>query len=182
MVKAIEFNCVEDIVNDSEVAAAAIPPEEKSRTFEYNLSDKNAKAKLLKGAKRIPFELVRKSSSINIVFNIGSWNNVVLPSINYWNQIIGEKTCRIGSSTVRVASIKMGMETGGKHVDTLIVFFLNREKVTCHFYNTTQLILVNGRGYVQLVEEFLGPYFESKIEMNSEEISLFNEQALISLS
>ena len=80
MAKSVEFNCVEDLVNHSEKVSQVV---EQERSFEYNLSDKNAKAKLLKGAKRIPFELVKKTSSINLVFNLGSWNNVVLPSINY---------------------------------------------------------------------------------------------------
>ena len=77
--------------------------------------------------------------------------------------------------------MKTGLETGGKHVDTQIVFFINKDKVTCHFYNTTLLILVNGHGYLKLVEEFLQPYFQSKIRMNMEEINLFNEKALETL-
>ena len=177
MTKAIEFNGVEDFVNDSE----GTHYKEDKRQFKYNLNDAKAKSKLLKGAKRIPFELVKNNGSLNLLFNVGSWNNVVLPSIRYWNEIKGDKTCRIGSSTVRISSVNVGMETGGKHVDTLIVFFINREKVTCHFYNTTMLILVNSHGYLNLVEEFLGPYFEAKIEMNEEDITRFNESALETL-
>ena len=164
MSKAIEFETVEDFVMDSEV----INRKDNRRTFEYDLDDKAAKAKLLKGAKRIPFEIVKNSSSSNLVFSIGAWNHVVLPSVRYWNQSKGDHTCKFGLTTVKIASVKAGTETGGKHVDTQIVFFVNRDKVVCHFYNTTQLILVNGHGYSKLVE-FLGAYFNSKISMNLEE-------------
>ena len=171
MAKPIEYDGVEDIVRDSEIEAF---PEE-IRSFKYELNHKQAKAKLLKGAKREPFDIEKKSCSLNLIFNVGSWNNSVLPSIRYWNQLQHDRICRIGSSTVRVASVKTGLETGGKHVDTQIVFFIDRDKVTCHFYNTTLLILVNGHGYLRLVDEFLQPYFQSKIRRNIEEITQFNE-------
>jgi hypothetical protein len=171
MFKDIEFECLDDIVKDSEVAC----PSDEERIFKYNLDDKNAKAKLLKGAKRIPFELVKKSVSWNLLFNIGSWNNIVLPSIRYFNEVKGDKTCKVGSSIVRAVSVKTGTEASGKHIDTQIVFFVNREKAVCHFYNTTQLIMVNGHGYKKLIEDFLSPYFESKISTNLEQINQFNE-------
>ena len=168
-----EYKSVEEVVENSEIALKG----EKQRFFQYELNQKQAKAKLIKGAKRVPFEIENKSCSTNLIFNIGSWNNSVLPSIQYWNQRKGEDTCKIGSSTIRVASVKSGTEAGGKHVGTQIVFF----KVTCHFYNTTQLILVNGHGYLKLVQEFLQPFFKSKIEKNIEEINQFNEKALEAL-
>ena len=61
MTKAIEFNGVEDFVTDSEVTQY----KEDNRQFKYNLNDAKAKSKLLKGAKRIPFELVKKYGSLN---------------------------------------------------------------------------------------------------------------------
>ena len=175
MAKEIQFNNVEDMVNGSEV----MQYNENKRHFDYKMNDKNAKAKLLKGAKRAPFDIIRNSSSINLMFNVGSWKNIVLPSIQYWRQVKEEnQTCKIGSSLVRIASIKAGMETGGKHVDTQVVFFMNRDKITCHFYNTTLLVLVNGHGHSNLVEEFLEPYFKSKIVKNEDEIIKYNEEAL----
>ena len=66
-------------------------------------------------------------------------------------------------------------------IDTQIIFYIDRDKVTCHCYNTTQLILVHGHGYKRLIDEFLKPFFESKIAMCLDEISDFNEQALVSL-
>ena len=174
----VEYNSVEDLVKDSEIVNKG----EKPRNFQYELNQKQAKAKLIKGAKREAFDIEKKSSSINLIFNLGSWSSIVLPSIQYWNQIKGEGTCKIGSSSIRVVSVKSGTEAGGNHVDTQIVFFINRDKVTCHFYNTTQLILINGHGYSKFVEEFLKPYFLSKITKNMDEINDYNEKALESLS
>ena len=141
---------------------------DSQRSFEYTLEDKQIKSKLLKGAKRQAFDIVKNKGSVNLIFNLGSWQAVVLPSIRYWNLVKENKTCKIGSMTIKIVSLKTGTDAGGKHVDTQIVFFMNREKAVCHFYNTTQLILVNGHGYPRLVEEFLVPYFQSKIKMNLE--------------
>ena len=150
MAKAIELGSIEDVVKDSEL----IDVDERRRQFEYKLNDKNAKSKLLKGAKRLPFEVVQKSTSLNLVFNLGSWSHVVQPSVRYWKSS-GDKSCTIGQTVVRVVSVKTGTEAGGKHIDTQIVFFINREKAAFHFYNTTQLILVNGHGSTKLSSTLL---------------------------
>ena len=156
MANAIEFTSVEGLVKDSEVVVMR----DEDRKFEYKLNDKAAKGKLIKGGKRIPFEVVENSSSSNLVFNLGSWNYVVKPSFKYWAEVKGNNTCRIGETIVRIADVKTGRDIGGKYIDTHIVFFANRDKVNLHCYNTTQLILVNGHGYAKLIEMSLKPYFE----------------------
>ena len=55
MALAIEFENVEDLVKDSE---EVISYKEKQRRFDYDIKDKNTKAKLIKGAKSGPFEIV----------------------------------------------------------------------------------------------------------------------------
>ena len=175
--KSIEMKNVDDIVHDSEIMTIS----ENRRTFEYNLDDKAAKAKLLKGAKRDHFEVVSNQTSCNLVFSVGSWNHVVLPSVQYLSQIKGSKTCTIGTTEVKVVSVKTGKDIVGKHIDTQIVFFANRDKVVCHFYNTTQLILVNGHGYAKLVEVFLKPFFESKIPLYEEDIETYNKLVIETL-
>ena len=90
-------------------------------------------------------------------------------------------TITIGSSVIRIADVKSGKDIGGKHIDTQIVFFVNRDKVVLHFYNTTQLILINGHGYDRFIETFLKPFFETKIETNLEHIEAYNAKALVAL-
>ena len=50
--------------------------------------------------------------------------------------------------------------------------------MTCHFYNTTQKILVNGHGYRKLVDIFLKPFFMSKIDSCLKDIQSYNEMLL----
>ena len=113
---ALEMKSIQELVEDSEVAI----PTEIKRSFEYNLNAKAAKSKLLKGAKRVPFEIVHNSTSSNLIFSVGAWNHVVLPTIKYWNTIKGNKTCNAGMITVKVASVSAGEEAGKKHIGTLV--------------------------------------------------------------
>ena len=87
----------------------------------------------------------------------------------------------IGDYTVKVGGVKLGKESSGKHVNTQIVFFADRHKIVCHFYNTTQLVLVNGLGYRKFIELFLKPFFPSKIKECLEEIEHFNDETVIKL-
>ena len=102
----------------------------------------------------------------------------VLPSIKYWNQVEGDKTCTIGDYQITIGGIKTGVEKSGKQVDSQIVFFADRTKVVCHLYNTTCLILVNGQGYQKLIEKFLVPFFQAKINSCNREIESYNEIVL----
>ena len=119
-VKSLEMKGIQELVEESEL----VKPTEMKRTFEYNLDDKAGKSKLLKGAKRVPFEIIDNSTSSTLVFSNGAWNHVVLPSMRYWNTIKGEKLCTVGPMVVKVASVNVGEEAGGKHIDTL--FSLHR--------------------------------------------------------
>ena len=154
MAKAIEMTSVDNLVKDSETALFR----DNVRKFEYKLDDKAAKGKLIKGGKRTPFEVVENSSSSNLVFNLGSWYNVVLPSNQYWEAGKGNKTFKIDGRVVKIADVKTGKDVSGKHIDTQIVFFSNRDKIVLHCYNTTQLILVNGHGYSDFIQMFLKPF------------------------
>ena len=69
-------------------------------------------------------------------------------------------------------------------MDTQIVFFAQQmpsahiDKVTCHFYNNTHKILINGNGYRKFIDLFLKPFFMSKIESCLVEIKSYNEFVL----
>ena len=167
-----------DLVKDSELARNM----EGKRHFEFKLNDKAAKSKLIKGAKRKHFDVVANSSSTNLVFSLGAWFHVVLPNTQYWNQVKEEKTCRVGNMVVKIADIETRKEATGKHIDTVIVFFASGRKVVCHLYNTTQLILVNGHGYANLVNNFLKPFFEYKVSANVYKIEEYNKEALGNLA
>ena len=135
-----------------------------SVTFDYELNSKNAKNKLLKGAKRDPFEIEENSTSSNLIFSVGAWLSIVLPAVRYWKQIKDDKTCKVGDNIIRVIGIKSGKDANGMHVVSQVVFYVNTYKIVCHFYNTTQLILVNGNGYKKFINIFLNPFFEAIFE------------------
>ena len=46
----------------------------------------------------------------------------------------------------------------------------------CHLYNTTQLILINGKGYRKFVELFFKPFFVSKTSECIDIIEQFNDE------
>ena len=98
MVEKVDFRSIDELVEVTEVTTF----KGNVRKFEYELNDKSIKAKLVKGAKRCPFEIVRNTSSVNLVFNLGAWSLVVLPSIGYWDKNKQEKTCIVGSSIVKI--------------------------------------------------------------------------------
>ena len=101
--------------------------------------------------------------------------------MRYWDEVKGTKTCKIDDRVVRIADVKTGKDVGGKHIDTQIVFFSNRDKVVLHCYNTTQLILVNGHGYADFIKVFLKPFFEAKMKINEKDIVRLNDNVLDNL-
>ena len=108
-----------------------------------------------------------------MIFNAGAWQAAVLPSVRYWEQV-GDLTCKVGNVAIKVAGVKSGKDSSGKIVVNKIVFMADRNKIVCHFYNTTQRMLVNGHGYKIFTDIFLKPYFQQKIDASTEEISSVN--------
>ena len=72
-----------------------------SINFDYKLSDKADKTKLLTASKRTPIEEEENSTSTNLVFIAGAWYHVVLPSIQYWNEV-GDNSCKVGEYEIKV--------------------------------------------------------------------------------
>ena len=113
-----------------------------------------------------------------MIFSAGGWFHTVLPAVEYFDEVKGEKTCKIGEYVVKIGGIKKGKEINGKHVNTQIVFFGDRDKIICHLYNTTQLILVNGHGYRKFIDLFLKPFFSTKISECLKEVEEFNDEVV----
>ena len=172
----IESKSVSDIVQDSNSV------KDNTRNFAYNLNDKQVKAKLVKGSQREAFSIEEKSNSVNLIFSVGSWAKVVLPTISYMNGFEPGKSINAGSSTIEISSVKCGKEVTGKHIDTQITFLVNEQKAVAHFYNTTQLIMTNSPGYRTLIFDFLVPFFKEKIESLKSDIELYNKNVLETLN
>ena len=178
MIRALNPNCNDDLVTLEEHVNNTEVFKQKSSviTFDYQLNDKTAKSKLLKAVKRPPLDVENNSTSANLVFSAGAWYHIVLPSIKYFEEVNKtDKGCKIVDYTVKVSGVKMGKECNGKHVNTQIIFYANRDKIVCHLYNTTQLILINGNGYQKFINLFLKPFFESMINDSLEQIETMND-------
>ena len=126
---------IEDQVKSSEIFKQSI-------TFDYKLNDKAAKSKLVKGAKREAFGVQENSTSTSLLFSAGSWQVAVQPSMQYWKHVQGDQSCKVGDILIKIGGIKSGKDASGKNVVNQIIFFVDRDKVVCHLYNTTQRILV----------------------------------------
>ena len=107
---------------------------------------------------------------------------MVLPAIRYWDKVKDDKTCKVDTTTIKIASVDLGTDAGGNHTDTKVVFYADKDKVVCHLYNTTQRIMVNGHGCEQFIEIFLMPFFQEKISQNIKNVDLYNKEALSALS
>ena len=74
----------------------------------------------------------------------------------------------MGDHTIKVAGIKSGKDENGMNVVSKVVFYFEKsgsrhDKIVCHLYNTTQLLLVNGHGYKEFINVFLMPFFEANV-------------------
>ena len=132
----------------------------------------------MKGSRRVPLEFEKNSTSCNLVFSVGAWLTTVLPAFRYWEQIKGEKTCRIRDKEIRVTGTKSGKDSNGMCVVSQVIFYSNRDKIVLHLYNTTQRVLVNGHGYEEFVVSFLKPFFEAKVQEYPNEISNINNEVI----
>ena len=162
------MNSVQEVIQASEQSYVF----EDIRNFNYASNEKNLRSKLVKGAKRSPFEVVQNSTSMNMIFSLGSWNHTVIPVVKHWSSIKG-RLIKIEDNEIKVVDVKTGKDMSVKNIDSLITFYLNNERVVLHCYNTTQLILVSGFGYEQavcyrragrkkLVHLFLKPFLNKK--------------------
>ena len=79
--KMLENSCVEDSIDVRRDGR-------KNRNFDYDLNEKKAKAKLLKGARRAKhLNIEIKSGCVNMRFSDGAYFEVVLPLLRNWHKM-----------------------------------------------------------------------------------------------
>ena len=91
-----------------------------SHIFNYNLNEEKTRKKIYEGAFRGPFTREEKSGAINLIFNDGAFNAVVLKAIIELNN--GPKHFIVGKEEVERIAIDHRKELSGKHMDTKIEF------------------------------------------------------------
>ena len=148
------------------------------RHFNYKLSDKKAKSNFLKSAARETFEIEEKGICTMLSFSVGAYYEVVLPTVAKW--VAGDRTLDCG---VIVGEVLPSYDENEKHVETIIKMVKNGVKITVTFYNTTQRVKIEGRGYYDFGGKFLIPLFKNKIESTPPgRIEKYNKDVIAALS
>ena len=83
--------CNSEVGVNQSYEALEITDDEQARVFDYVINKKRAKAKLLKGAKRIKnLEVELKNGCVNLLFCDGAYFEIVLPLMRSWNKKVDE--------------------------------------------------------------------------------------------
>ena len=157
--------------------------ENNDRKFNFKLTDKKAKSNLLKSANRPHFEVEMKQLSLNLKFSAGAYLLVAKPFVEqcetYFNK---NSSLTENTMEVKVNEFRAGKDLNEKHFDTKIVFLVNAQKVTMHCYNSTQNIMVNGSIYVEFIEKFLQPFFQTNVDKKQAQIKEYDKTVIKSLN
>ena len=165
-----------EMKNFSEIAPS------NERKFNFKLTDKRAKANLLKSASRQHFEVETKQKSKNLKFCAGAFIHVAKPMIEECESKYRSKTKFIyNQMVISVQEFREGFELNHKNFDTKIVFCVNRNKVVMHCYNSTQNVKVEGSGYLNFIENFLEPLFLSNLECSKMKIVDYDRSVMVAL-
>ena len=155
----------------------------EGRNLNFKLTDKKAKANLLKGASRVHLEIETKQKSKNFRFSTGAFLYVA-------KQMIKECETKFKNNSsifhedmeIRVEEFKDGLDLNEKHFDTKIVLYVNGNKVVMHGYNSTQNIKVEGSIYLDFIKKFLEPLFKSNIERLKANIIEYDRAVKVALN
>jgi len=80
-----------------------------------------------------------------------------------------------------VDSVTPGHDDKGRHVDTVVHFTLDGLSTTVCFYNTTQRLKVEGKGYLNF-STYLHEYLRKKVQEIPEKIDNYNKAVIAALS
>ena len=83
-----------------------------------------------------------------------------MPTVAKW--VAGDK--KLDNCELRFSGVLPSYDENEKHVETIIKIMINNVKITVTFYNNTQCVKVEGRGYSDFGKKNLIPLFNNKIE------------------
>ena len=161
------------------VASGIGIPSTLQRHFNYELSDKKVKSNFLKAAAREAFEVEEKQLCTMINLSVGSYLEVVIPTVIHWNNSVNEHR----KDDIEVQEVLSSYDEQGKHVESVVRFRFKGEKITVTCYYTTQRIKIEGKGYAAFVSSFLQPLFLGKIaQVSPGRIDRINKEVIASLT
>ena len=163
------------IYQDSELSSG--------RRFQFELTDKKAKANLIKSAIRKPYEVEQKQRSTNLRFSAGAFLLIAKPFMKELQSKFESRKPLVAVDTeIVVEEFRDGIELNNKHFDTKLVLSVNKKKVVIHCYNSTQNMKIDGSNYNYFVQSFLLPLVISKSEELGDQISRYDCSVFTSLS
>ena len=153
-----------------------------SQHFCYELSDKKAKSNILKSANREVLEVIERQMCIMLDLSTGAYLELIIPAVAEWTKVKGSKIT-IDNLIVEIEDVSPGYDENMKHVQTIVRFVANSNRVTITCYNTTQRIKAEGKGYQNFVTKFLKPYLMQKLSKDvNEKIEKYNKEVIAVLS
>ena len=81
---------------------------------------------------------------------------------------------------IEVSEIQVREDLNGKHFDTKIVFNANGNKIVLHSYNSTCNLKVEGKFYLQFIDNYLEPLFSCQVSKNVNSIAQAIRESIIS--
>ena len=180
--KYLENECNEGEVNISEEncmkAHMKNHKNDTGRIFQYDINEKRAKKKLLKGAKREEnLDIEIKPTCVNMRFSDGAYQEVVMPLLREWSRNVG-KSINLFGHEIEIVEFNSGLDIKAKHIDTKIVVLANNIRFVIHVYNGTQNFMVQGKNFAVFATKQLQPFFEKEIEKHKVRIDKFNENVI----
>ena len=180
--KYLENECNEGEVNISEEncmkAHMKNHKNDTGRIFQYDINEKRAKKKLLKGAKREEnLDIEIKPTCVNMRFSDGAYQEVVMPLLREWSRNVG-KSINLFGHEIEIVECNSGLDIKAKHIDTKIVVLANNVRFVIHVYNGTQNFMVQGKNFAVFATKQLQPFFEKEIEKHKVRIDKFNENVI----
>ena len=153
-----------------------------SQHFGYELSDKKAKANFLKGANREALDIQERQKCVMIDLSTGAYLELIIPAVNEWGKVEGIENT-IDYLNIVVEEVNPGYDENFKHVQSIVRFVVNSNRVTVTCYNTTQRVKVEGKGYIEFVKKFFKPYLMKKLSKEvHEKIDSYNKEVIAALS
>ena len=157
-------------------------PGVKDRLFKYGLDERATKSKLLKAAKRVPYEVDDKTNCSNMTFSDGSWLFIVTDLINTLEKCFNKnEVVRFRDKDMKVIEFKRGLDAKKLHVDTKVVLSDKSSRIVMHQYNSTQRITISGKGYREFLNNVLDPFFSKKVESLRDNITKYDKHVIESL-
>ena len=143
--KDIRFHCHscdlkfvgEEELKDQLLSTVHSCPSQGTRNFKYRITEKTARANIVKGARKKHFQVEHKKGATNIDFNDGSWILVAFPVIKDREKNEGA-SIDINSIQVQIIDARPGYDSGKNNVDFKVVFSFSGSKIVVHAYNSKQ--------------------------------------------